>query len=88
MRDLFMHIARTERRVSRRYDLHFPVRYRVSQKGAAAHASSRTSAYIIINMPETTYRGRRAFTVENERLRVTVLRENPESQPLLPSNPK
>jgi hypothetical protein len=26
-------------------------------------------------MPETTYRGRRAFTFENERLRVTVLRE-------------
>jgi hypothetical protein len=29
-----MQIVRAERRANRRYDLHFPVRYRVSQKGA------------------------------------------------------
>ena len=29
-----MQIVRSERRASRRYDLHFPVHYRVSQKGA------------------------------------------------------
>ncbi len=29
-----MQIVRTERRANRRYDLHFPVHYRVSQKGA------------------------------------------------------